>query len=270
VRNHWDITRISSIPFASMQNFKPPNNCIYNILFQGELFLGVGRMAKCVIDYIRNGSSIPTLDYAAPPDSTNPGQLITTLRQGTLNLHISFSSLSVLNNHRIWLAAVSNGGLLLGHLLERAYVCALTIAISVSDLLSVPSVASRMSCAGLAIEAARLLGLSADLSFCRPPDLPLAKDLLSKLLPLLEATPDGAILLEDQLPCYSELVRKSPISMQPRWLEDSVAVSKLLTLMPLISACLSSVRSSELPSVTSKLLPYAFLLIRHPQVLWKA
>lgn len=187
---------------------------------------------------------------------------ISAFKTITLDLHLCFSDLSFFGQE--YMNDVLGGDVMIKDLLEMAYVSSLAICFAASDLLLDTRVQACMLQSSFIHATMSLLCVSADVSFCRPSGLTLAKDLATKLFPLQGSGTDGALMLIDQLPCYSNLVQ--PNIRGPRWLVDSVLVSKILTLTPLICASLTLFNGDELPSVTEKMLPYAYLLLRHSQV----
>lgn len=124
--------------------------------------------------------------------------------------------------------------------------------------------------------ATALMGLALDMAFCRVPGLGLVEGLTARLLPLFTASPHGAALLASTLPCYEHFI--SPVTMHihapdpppssastsARWQCDAVLVSKLLLLLPMASSCLAAAADPQ--HAAARLLPYALLLLRHPQV----
>ena len=194
------------------------------------------------------------------------------LRQEAAGAHSAYSTLTV-SVPSSWLEAV-NAHRVLRELLDKVYVCTVSLALTAAELLVHPQ-QQQQGGAMLSVApavASQLMGVLADVSFCRVPQLSLAADLTACLLPLLTMPSlNGANLLLQQLPCYAELVSPAlPSAAQhppcplARWQLDSVLVSKLLVLLPAVATCLPAAGEC-LPAAASRLLPYAYLLLRHPQ-----
>ena len=267
-----------------------------SVFSQGPLFDDVGILAKCVIDTLRDSRlAVPPPAYedawGSPLRPTSGGLppallIVDWLRQEAAGALSAYSTLTV-SVPSGWLEAVNAQGLL-RELLDKVYVCTVSLALTAAELLVHPQQQQQQQQGGTmlttaAAAASQLMGVLADVSFCRVPQLNLAADLTARLLPLLTMPSlNGANLLLQQLPCYADLVCPAlpPAVQHPpgppptaaqhppcplaRWQVDSVLVSKLLVLLPAVAACLPAA-GEGLPAAASRLLPYAYLLLRHPQ-----
>ena len=266
-----------------------------SVFSQGPLFDDVGILAKCVIDTLRDSHlAAPPPAYEAwgeplwpTPVGRPPALLIVdSLWREAAGALSAYSTLTV-SVPSGWLEAVNAQGLL-RELLDKVYVCTVSLALTAAELLVHPQQQQQQQQGGTmlttaAAAASQLMGVLADVSFCRVPQLNLAADLTARLLPLLTMPSlNGANLLLQQLPCYADLVCPAlpPAVQHPpgppptaaqhppcplaRWQVDSVLVSKLLVLLPAVAACLPAA-GEGLPAAASRLLPYAYLLLRHPQ-----
>ena len=146
--------------------------------------------------------------------------------------------------------------------MDKAYICSMTILESMADVL----LTNHLEWQVLSTVAAKLFSVMANISFCSVPQLDMASSFTSKVLPILQSSPDGCLAILNHLPCYADVIKAvpAPPPLMSRWQRDHTLVSKVLIILPAATSCLQS--CTDFSQAVSKLLPFAFLLLRHPEV----
>jgi len=252
---------------------------------QSQVVRDVPVLAKCILDDLRTAAAAQKpLESAAATDAEGRQKLpvapaaaamLASLRHAAATAHAQYSAL-VLTATPEWLAQAVGQGNLLRDQQDKLYVCVASIAQTLADVMGVPAVpgqasSSSASQAGQAVDtaaaAALLLTTLSEVHYCRVPQLPLSKDLPARLIQASAAGPRGCEVLLQGLPCYEQLIAavQLPTSARPcvRWQADAVAASKLLLLLPAAVACLP--HAKDVSTAATRLLPYPFLIMRHPQ-----
>lgn len=147
--------------------------------------------------------------------------------------------------------------------MDKVYVCAMSILDSIAGIV----MTRHRVIPFLDQLAAKMLSTMAEISFCSVPHLGLAASLNSKVLSALQASPNGCFCVLSHMPCYTDAIKIMPLdNSHPMalWQLDDLLVGKLLKFLSAAASCLPSCR--DISGAVSKLLPYAYLLLRHPQV----
>eukprot|EP00798_Chlamydomonas_sp_ICE-L_P025847 gene25847-11519_t len=115
------------------------------------------------------------------------------------------------------------------------------------------------------VAAAAMLGVMSHMNFCRVEGLPLSIELPKRLASLVAESAPACSLIATMLPQEDILsqILPSTIGPQPRWKQDLVTLSWIMSVLPIAALC--SPKSLDPMLSSSKLLPFLFLFIQHPQ-----
>ncbi|KXZ46956.1 hypothetical protein GPECTOR_39g450 [Gonium pectorale] len=225
----------------------------------GPLFGDTQLLARALLEAARK-----SLAAAAPPPprtSSLAAHLVQDTAAATRRLHQLYGAVADSAGGRTWLAALPPAAAgALRDMLDRSFVCAVSVLLTATDALELPqppsTAAPAPAAAAAADEAAmavRALGALADLQFCAV-QVRAYGDLVARLNAAVAAAPAAAVQpLISLLPCYPALA--AAYGGAP-----AVAISRLAFLLPLAASCLPHAPHFEVAAAA--VLPYVYLLLK--------